>query len=285
MTEYKDGYWTTADDLRLHYRDYPGRADRLPVVCLHGLTRNARDFADLAESLAGERRVIVPEHRGRAESEYAKDATTYNPPQYVEDVIQLLDELGIDRFVSVGTSLGGIMTFIIGATRPDRLAGAVINDIGPYIEPEGLAVIFKYVGQGRSFETWVHAARALEEVHVRAHPTFELADWIAMAKRLMALGGNGRIVFDYDIKIAELFNTIDPDNQPDGWPAVDALAGKPVLIVRGELSDVFSAETMDKMLARLPDAEGISLPDVGHAPLLDEPGVAEAIDRLLARTG
>ena len=283
MAEYLDGYWTSGDELRLHYRDYAGRDDRLPVVCLHGLTRNARDFASLADHIAGERRVIVPELRGRADSEYAKDSATYNPVQYVEDLNVLLSELAIDRFISIGTSLGGLMTFIIAMTMSDRLAGAVINDIGPYIEPSGLARISQYVGQGRSFETWVHAARALEEAQSTAHPRFQLADWIGMAKRTMALTSNGRIVFDYDMKIAEPFADIDPNKQVDAWPAIDGLAGKPVLVIRGALSDLFSTDTMAQMLAKLSDGEGLTLADVGHAPLLDEPEALAAIDRLLAR--
>ncbi|HMP57228.1 MAG TPA: alpha/beta hydrolase, partial [Novosphingobium sp.] len=162
MAEFADGWWTSGDGLKLHFRDYPGDAGRLPVVCLHGLTRNARDFAGVAGRLAGARRVIVPEMRGRGDSAYARDSASYNPLHYVEDVVLLLDELGLDRFVSVGTSMGGLMTFLLAMTRPGRLAGALINDIGPVIDPHGLSRIGAYLGQARSFPTWMHAARALE---------------------------------------------------------------------------------------------------------------------------
>ncbi len=283
MTEFTDGYWTSRDGLKLHYRDYPGRDDRAPVVCLHALTRNARDFAALAERIAGERRVICPEMRGRGDSEYARDAATYNPVQYVEDLGVLLDELAIDRFIVVGTSLGGLMTFVMGMTNPDRIAGAVINDVGPWLEPAGLERIKDYVGQGRSFPTWVHAARGLEETQGSAHPGFDLSDWLEMAKRLMTLSSNGRIVFDYDMKIAEPFAELDVHNQADLWPGLDGLAGKPVLLVRGALSDILSVETMARMKAHLPDAECVTIDNVGHAPTLCEPEAADAIDRLLAR--
>ncbi|MCB2047075.1 MAG: alpha/beta hydrolase [Novosphingobium sp.] len=283
MAEFTDGTWTSSDGLELHYRDYPGREDRPPVLCLHGLTRNARDFADLADRLAGEWRVIVPEMRGRGDSEYAKDADSYNPIQYLSDVNLLLEKLGVDRFVSIGTSMGGLMTMLIAMKSPERLAGAALNDIGTRLEREGLDRILSYAGQGRNFPTWVHAARALEESQKIAHPRFDLADWIAMAKRTMTLTSNGRIVFDYDMKIAEAFSKVDFDNQPDLSPALDALARVPVLILRGEVSDLFSEANCGEMMARLGDAEAVTVAGVGHAPLLIEPEAEAAIDRLLAK--
>lgn len=283
MADFTDGTWTSSDGLELHYRDYPGGGDRPPVLCLHGLTRTARDFADLADRIAGEWRVIVPEMRGRGDSEYAKDADSYNPIQYIADVNALLETLGISRFVSIGTSMGGLMTLLIAMKTPERLAGVVLNDIGTALEREGLDRILSYAGQGRTFPTWVHAARALEETQKVAHPEFELADWIAMAKRTMALTSNGRIVFDYDMKIAETFAKVDFDNQPDLTPALDRLAQTPVLILRGELSDLFSAATCEAMMAKLGNAEAVVVAGVGHAPLLTEPEAGAAIDRLLAK--
>jgi pimeloyl-ACP methyl ester carboxylesterase len=283
MADYSDGKWTSSDGLDLHYRDYPGREDRPPILCLHGLTRNARDFADLADRLAGEWRVIVPEMRGRGDSEYAKDADSYNPIQYIADVNLLLEQLGIERFVAIGTSMGGLMTMLMAMKRPERLAGVVLNDIGTALEREGIDRILAYAGQGRTFPTWVHAARALEETQKVAHPAFDLADWIAMAKRTMALTSNGRVVFDYDMKIAETFAKVDFNNQPDLTPALDKLATVPVLILRGELSDLFSAETCQSMMERLRNAEAVIVAGVGHAPLLTEPEAAAAIDRLLAK--
>jgi pimeloyl-ACP methyl ester carboxylesterase len=289
MVDYADCYWMSRDGLKLHYRDYPGRADRPPIVCLHGLTRNARDFEALAERLAGEWRVLCPEMRGRGDSDYAKDSATYNPVQYVDDLAMLCEQTGIDRFVVIGTSLGGLMTMVIAmgvtALGPDRLAGAVLNDIGPVVEPAGLARIKDYVGLGRSFPTWMHAARGIEESQAVAYPDYGITDWLAMAKRLMVLSGGDRIVFDYDMKIAEPMATLDPAAQPDLWPGIDGLSGKPVLFVRGALSDVLSAETLAAMEQRLPQAEAVTLPRIGHAPVLDEPQAVAAIERLLARVG
>jgi len=283
MTESVDRFWSSRDGLTLHFRDFAGREDRPPVICLHGLTRNARDFESLARRLAGEWRVLCPEMRGRGDSAYAKDSATYNPLQYVEDLGELLAQQGIDRFVAVGTSLGGLMTILTAMATPERLAGAVLNDIGPYVETQGLRRIASYVGQGRSYPTWMHAARDLADLQGAAHPGWAVVDWLAAAKRLMTLSSNGRIVFDYDMKIAEPFVGMDVEHQPDLWPGIDALAGKPVALIRGALSDLLSAATLDTMQRRLPGAEAVTLADVGHAPTLDEPEAVAAIDRLLAK--
>lgn len=275
-------YWTSPDGLKLHYRDYAGPADKPPVLCLHGLTRNARDFAPLADHLAGQWRVIVPEMRGRGMSEYAKDVSTYSPLTYVADVEALLAQLGIARFVSIGTSMGGLMTLLLAAGGAGRLAGAVLNDIGPEIDPTGLDRIAGYVGQGRSFPTWMHAARALEEVHGRWFPDYSIEKWLEMAKRTMVLGQNGRIAFDYDMAIAEPFNEEEGAAPPDLWPAFDALSKAPLLVLRGELSDLLSDQTVAAMKARHPAMRTVTVPRVGHAPMLDEPESLAAIDALLA---
>lgn len=275
-------HWDSADGLKLHYRDYAGDPGKTPVLCLHGLTRNARDFAALADRIAPGRRVLVPEMRGRGRSDYAKDSATYRPAQYVADVELLLSEQGIERFVAIGTSLGGLMTMLLAAAGPGRIAGAVLNDIGPVIEEEGLEAVRGYVGQGRSFQTWMHAARALREVHGAAHPGFGIEDWLAMAKRLMVVGQGGRIVFDYDMAIADALSAADPTAAPaDLWPAFDAMAGVPMVLVRGARSNILSAATAGLMQARNPRLELVTVAECGHAPLLEEAVTVAAIDRLL----
>lgn len=287
MPDFEDRFWSSGDGLKLHFRDYPaaagGAAGGLPVVCLPGLTRNARDFDALAPRLARHRRVLCPDMRGRGDSEYARDASSYTPQQYCEDVLALLEQEAVDRFVAIGTSLGGLMTMGLATAIPERIAGAVINDVGPRLEPTGLARIRDYVGQGRSFPTWVHAARGYEDTHAAAHPGRTLDFWIGMAKRIMTLTSNGRIVFDYDMKIAEPLGEVDVENQAELWPAWQALAGRPLLIVRGALSDLLSPDTLARMRAAIPEAEALTLPAVGHAPTLDEPEAVAAIERLLAR--
>lgn len=280
---FTDGFWTSRDGLKLHYRDYAGPADRPTLLCLPGLTRNARDFHHVAQRLAGQWRVVCPDLRGRGDSAYAKDPASYNPLQYVEDVGLLFEAAGIDRFVAIGTSLGGLMTMIMAMTMPDRIAGALLNDVGPEIAPGGLERIRSYVGQGRSFPTWMHAARALEESQAAVFPDYAIGEWLEVAKRCMVVGSNGRIVFDYDMRIAEPLSQPGGESGVDLWPAFNALKGRPVTLLRGELSDVLAKDVLRKMAKALPDAEAVTVPHVGHAPMLDEAEAVAAIDRLLAR--
>ena len=280
---YVDGYWWSNDGLRLHYRDYPGREDRPPLVCFPGLTRNARDYEGLAQRLAGAWRVILVEFRGRGESAYAKDPMTYVPLVYLQDVEALIGELKLDNFVAVGTSLGGIVTMLLAATDRERLAGAVLNDVGPEIDPGGLARIRNYVGKAVQHPTWMHAARALAESQGDVYPGYDIEAWLAMAKRLFRLNSSGRIVLDYDMKIAEPFRVPGNEAGPDMWPTLDGLKGKPLLVVRGERSDILRAPVAEKMLERVAGAELVTVPGVGHAPTLEEPEAAKAIDKLLAK--
>ena len=280
---FADRFWTSGDGLRLHFRDYPGRTDRPPLLCLPGLTRNARDFAQLAERLAGAWRVLCPDLRGRGDSGYARDPASYNPLQYADDLELLLADQAIDRFVAIGTSLGGLLTMLLAARAPERIVGALLNDVGPELAPAGLARIRDYIGQARSYPTWMHAARAVEETQGLAFPDYRASDWLAMAKRVMVLGGNGRIVFDYDMKIADAFGAPRSEPAPDLWPALLALHGKPVTLLRGELSDLLTEEAQQQMAQRLPGADAVTVARVGHAPMLDEPASVAALDRLLAR--
>lgn len=289
MAEFRDIYWWSSDGLRLHARDYPGAgpgaADAPPVLCLPGLTRNARDFADVARTIAPTRRVIAVEFRGRGESAYAKDPMSYVPLTYAQDVVALLDDQKIDRFATIGTSLGGIVTMLLAGLVPRRLSGAVLNDVGPEIEPAGLARIRGYVGRPSTYPTWMHAARGVQESNAGAYPDWGIEQWLAMAKRLYRLNSAGRIVLDYDMKIAEPFRLPGGEAGPDMWRALAGLAGVPVLVVRGAQSDILSAATADRMIAALPDAELVTVPRVGHAPLLDEPDVVPALSRWLGRSG
>ncbi|MBY6128234.1 alpha/beta hydrolase [Qipengyuania aquimaris] len=284
-SEFSERSWQSPDGLELYFRDYAGDdSGKVPVVCLHGLTRNSRDFEGLAPHIAAlGHRVIVPDMRGRGQSAYADDSATYAVPTYIADVMALLEQEGIDRYVSIGTSMGGLMTMLIAQFAPEKIAGALINDIGPVVDPRGIEKIRTYLGKGGSFPTWMHAARSLEEVHGASHPTFETNDWIAMAKRSMTLCNNGRIAFDYDMKIADPFNDADENAvPPDLWPGFDALADKPLVLVRGEVSEILSAETLALMQKRAPDADTVIVPKAGHAPTLDEPEVRSAVDALLS---
>ncbi len=282
---FTDRHWQSADGLTLHFREYGTASDRPPVICLHGLTRNARDFENLAPHIAGQGwRVLVPSMRGRGDSDYAEDPDSYQVGTYLLDLLALLEAESIDSFVSIGTSMGGLITLVLAGSYPDRIHGAVLNDVGPVLEKAGLDAIKSYVGQGRSFPTWMHAARALEEVHGDAFPDYGTEEWIAMAKRTLTLCNNGRIAFDYDMKIADpILDADEAAVPPDLWPAFDALAAKPLALLRGELSQLLSPQSFEEMQRRAPAAITAMVPGVGHAPTLDEPEARAAIDALLAR--
>lgn len=278
-----DGTWTSADGLKLHYRDHAGGEDHRPaILCLPGLTRNARDFEPVAAAFAGQWRVIAVDFRGRGDSDYARDTSTYVPLTYVADVSALIEHLALERVVTVGTSLGGIVSVLLANAMPQKIAGMVINDIGPVIEPAGLARIREYVGQGRSFPTWMHAARYLQESMGAAFPDYTISHWLRQAKRLMALGNSGRVVLDYDMRIAEPFAAAPVDGPAgDLWPAFRALPAVPRLVLRGALSDILSAATLKAMERKISGLETLTIARTGHAPTLDEPEAQAAIARLL----
>ena len=283
MADWSDGYWWSNDGLRLHYRDYAGDASRPPIICIPGLTRNARDFEGVAARLAGEWRVICVELRGRGESAQAKDPMTYVPLTYLQDMEALLIELKLERFVLFGTTLGGLNTMLMAASGKERIAGALLNDIGPVLESRGLDRIRSYVGRSQNWPTWLHAARSIAEAQADRYPDWGLDDWLVYAKRLCRLSTGGRIVMDYDMRIAEPFKLPQGEAGFDLWPAFRALEGIPSLIVHGELSDVLSAGSVEKMTAEVKTLESATVPRVGHAPTLDEPEAQKAIDKLLKR--
>lgn len=282
MADFEDGYWDSADGLRLHYRDYAGPASKTPLICMPGLTRNARDFEPVAEMLGGKRRMIAIDFRGRGDSAYAKDPMTYLPLTYMQDVDALLHALQLKHFITLGTSLGGIVSMLLATVWKDKMKGAILNDVGPEIGAKGAERIRSYVGLGRSFETWMHAARAMAEAHGEVYPDFRLDDWLRLAKRTCKLANNGRIVFDYDMKIAEPFKLPGGEAGVDLWPVFESLNDVPLLVLRGETSDILEKATATKMLKKHGAATLVTIPRVGHAPSLDEPESLDAIKAFLA---
>jgi len=283
MASWSDGYWGSSDGLRLHYRDYPGSEQRPTIICIPGLTRNARDFEGVAERLSPDWRVICVDLRGRGESAHAKDPMSYVPASYVEDMEALLAELKLERFILFGTSLGGLVTMLLSMRHKDRIAGALINDIGPVIDPAGIERIKTYVGKSQSWPTWLHAARHFSELLHDAYPKWSLDQWLVFTKRVGKLSSAGRVVLDYDMRIAEPFRVSGGDTGFDLWSAFRGLADVPLLVVRGEQSDLLTQNTLEQMQAQMPLMESVTVPDVGHAPTLDEPEAQAAIDRLLSR--
>lgn len=281
---FEDKYFTVRDGLRLHYRDYPGASDKPPLLCLHGLTRNARDWAEFAERYSPGHRVLALDFRGRGGSDYDPLPARYNQLTYAADVIELLDQLGIAQAIFVGTSLGGLVTMAIAVTAPQRIAATILNDVGPDVDPEGVGRILTYVGKDVRFASWDEAARAIAANYGSSFDRYTHEDWVKMAKR-NCREDNGEIRFDYDMAIAEPFKTTGPTPHVDLWPFFLALGHKPLLVVRGAKSDLLTAATAAKMQQLVPGMTLAVVPGVGHAPELNEPEAVAAIDEFLGSLG
>jgi pimeloyl-ACP methyl ester carboxylesterase len=279
---YTDGYFTVRDGLRLHYRDYPGSADRPPLLCLPALTRNVRDYAELAERYSPRFRVLALDTRGRGLSDYDPQPLRYIPPTYAFDVVEMLDHLGISEAVFVGTSLGGLVTMAMTAIAARRVAAAVLNDVGPEIGTVGVDRIISYVGTDPRFQSWDEAARSVAASIGQAFPSHTHDDWLRVARRTCR-ERDGEVRFDYDPAIAVPFSAGDSAPAIDMWPLFLGLAQKPLLCIRGEISELLTAETFERMMAAAPDATFVTVPGVGHPPELSEPEAAAAIEEFLGR--
>jgi pimeloyl-ACP methyl ester carboxylesterase len=283
MATWTDRYWNSAEGLRLHYRDYDGPRDRPPILCIPGLTRNARDFEPVADRYAGEWRVLAVDLRGRGQSEHDPDSSHYAPDYYVADILKLLDQEGIADAVFVGTSLGGICTMLLASTDAERIAGALLNDVGPKVGSAGIEHIATYVGQDVLFTSWEDAEAQLRKRNGALFPNWTDEDWKRFTRRVCREDGKG-VRFDYDMGIADNFRLAKDAERVDAWPWLRAMAGRPVIILRGALSELLTQDTAYRMVEELGgDAELVVIPDVGHAPNLEEPEAVAALDRLLQR--
>jgi pimeloyl-ACP methyl ester carboxylesterase len=281
QARYVDRDLVVADGLRLHYRDYPGPSEKPPLICLHGLTRNARDFAELAKRYSPRWRVLALDFRGRGLSDYDPVSSRYTPLTYGADVIQLLDSLAIPEAVFVGTSLGGLVMMVIAARAPERIRAAILNDVGPDVDPGGIDRILAYVGKDHRFANWDEAASAIATNQRSAFEHYRHDDWVKMAKR-NCREENGEIRFDYDMAIAEPFKTLGAAPHVDLWPFFIALGQKPLLVIRGARSDLLTAATAAKMQQLVPTMKLAAIEGVGHAPELNEPEAVAAIDQFLS---
>ena len=281
MTHFADRWWRSEDGLRLYARDYAGAAGeaKLPVIAIHGLTRNSADFAAVAPIIAATgRRVLAVDVRGRARSDRAADPMTYQPVQYARDMLALMDQAGIARAAFLGTSMGGLITMALTAIAPDRIAAAILNDVGPEVSLVGLTRIAAYAGQPVDTPTWDDAVAYVRKHNAIALPHYTDADWDAFARRVFREGPDGPVL-DYDPDIAVPIRAAGQAALvPDLWGDFERLAtGRPTLLIRGATSDLLDAEIAGRMRARAPEMGYVEVPDVGHAPMLDEPTAEAAI--------
>jgi len=282
--DYAERRWTSADGLSLFARDYAAGDGEalLPVVCLHGLTRNSKDFEDIAPRIAAMgRRVIVPDVRGRGQSARDPNPANYQPKVYARDVAGLLDSLAIPRAIFLGTSMGGIITMTLAASRPKVVAASILNDVGPQIAAEGVARILGYAGKGASIASWDDAADYLRRTSSAAMPGFSDEDWNRFARRTFRDGPDGPEL-DYDPAIAGLLAMPGRLTTFIAWMLFRRLAHKrPTLLLRGALSDLITADIARRMTKAAPAMQSVVVPGVGHAPILDEPVAVDAIERFL----
>jgi pimeloyl-ACP methyl ester carboxylesterase len=278
----------TVDGLALYSRDYAPLlpVTGLPVICLHGLTRNSRDFEVIAPRIAAlGRRVIAPDMRGRGKSANDPDPAHYVAAVYAQDVLALMQALEIPQAVFIGTSMGGIVTMVISTLAPDRVAASVLNDVGPTLAPEGLARIGQYVGHVVPHASWADAAAAVREINLVAYPerVDDDAFWLAFARRTCHERADGQVEADYDPHIALAFADVQDAPPADLTPFFATLAQKPILSVRGALSDLLSEATHAQMCVIKEDIDTATIANIGHAPLLDEPEAWDAVLDFLAK--
>lgn len=283
MADYTDEYFTNKDGLKQHYRDYNNAPDGAPVIlCMPGLTRNAKDFTYIADHLKDRCRLICVEQRGRGMSDWDPEPKRYAPVTYVGDMMTLLEHLDLKSVICLGTSLGGLMTMMMNAMHPGVVKAAIINDIGPAIDQKGIARIKSYVGIGKPPESWEQAIEAVKFANTGVYPKFSQEDWETVTHFLYE-DVNGKPVVQYDAALRQNFDAEDDQSAPDLWPVFAMMHTIPMVVLRGELSDILSQETLDQMAAEHPDLTPVVVKDVGHVPLMREANVQAAIDALIAR--
>jgi pimeloyl-ACP methyl ester carboxylesterase len=273
------------DGLRLHVREYGTRgAPGLAVVCLPGITRTVADFAVLAPALAAaptRRRVIAIDSRGRGRSEYDSNPENYNFVVELGDIVSVLTALAIGPAVFLGSSRGGVLTMLLGAAHPTAIAGVVLHDIGPVVEPKGLARIKSYLGKLPQPHSFEEGADILRRVMSTQFPNLTAEQWLAAARRAWQMK-DGALVPTYDVRLARTLASVDIERPiPPLWNQFDTLADVPMLVIRGGNSDILSLETVAAMRARREQMEVIEVADQGHAPLLEGESLLRGVIRFV----
>jgi len=283
--QFRDVFCQSADGLKLHAKVIgPENSALLPVLCLPGLTRTTDDFDEIAHAIAtssaAPRKVVSIDYRGRGLSDYDPDPAKYAVPVELGDVLAIAASLGISRAILLGTSRGGLISMAMAAAQPKLLAGVILNDIGPALEMGGLMKIKGYIANPPPRQTWDEAARGLKELFSTVFPSLTDAEWMTWARRAFREKTSGGLERTYDLKISHTLDGLDPSNPlPQVWELFDAMAGIPLMLIHGALSDLLSVQGVQDMVARRPDIDLVTVADQGHAPLLaDKP----TMDRIVA---
>jgi pimeloyl-ACP methyl ester carboxylesterase len=285
---FSDFYYSSADGLRLHARIYGDDANgALPVVCLPGLTRNVRDFHELALHLSREtkrlRKVVAFDYRGRGGSAYDKEWQNYNIGVEAGDIVSGLVALGIEHAAFIGTSRGGLIIHVLAATRPAALKAVVLNDIGPVVEGEGFAHIRAYLERATKPASFAEAVAIQRGIHGQAFSALTDREWERMVRAIYR-DEAGKPVADFDPALLKTISGLDLSQPlPMLWPQFEGLSGVPMLAIRGENSKLLSAHTLEEMARRHPSIETITVEGQGHAPMLETGPLAAQIEAFLDR--
>ncbi|SLN73036.1 alpha/beta fold hydrolase [Ruegeria meonggei] len=270
-------FFTTSDGRDLYFED---TGSGTPLLCLAGLTRNTKDFSFLTPHVT-DLRLIAMDYRGRGQSDYDPDFMNYNVPRESQDVIELLDHLGLDRVAVLGTSRGGLIAMALAISHPKRLRAVVLNDVGPVIEPSGIAKIMGYIGKQPVSKTFDHAAQALQHVMGPQFPGISLDRWRQVAEFQYEQTADG-LALRYDPALRTvLMDQAAAGETPDLWAFFEALRDIPTGVIRGANSDILSTETLIEMHKRHPGLISVEVPDRGHVPFLDEPQSLNLIRKVL----
>jgi pimeloyl-ACP methyl ester carboxylesterase len=284
---WRDIYYTSCDDLRLHARHYPAaRGGARPAVCLPGLSRTGRDFHDLAVHLATDpvhpRDVYTVDYRGRGQSAFDPDWENYTQSVELDDTLDLMAIEAVHHAAIIGTSRGGLIAMSMAVRRPTAIGLVVLNDIGPVIETRGLLRITSYVGKLPLPRNWADAATLMREIHGRAFPAIEERQWAEIAHACFN-EKHGAPAEGYDPALARTLVGIDLSRPlPALWGQFTALTPFPALVLRGANSDLLSADTVAAMVSRHPNMHSLTVPGQGHAPMLKDSLSIETIARFLA---
>ena len=279
MTGFEENTFRTRDGINLYYRDYNGLAGKTPILCLSGTGGNSKVYDDLAPHIAQTRRVLTMDGRGHGRSDRDPDWQHYHYDVDRDDVIEFLASLGVSKIVTVGTSLGGIVTMHIAGYKPDLLAGSVMNDVGPVIGEAGRQRLHDNMGKPMVFDSFEDAAQAQKE---RAEVGFAFTDaeWLLRVNRIYAQDPDGKVKANMDPMYGRVFR--ERKRLPDYWHFFENMKAIPVLAIRGAVSDILDQATLDEMKRRKPDLKTAIVPGRGHCPMLTEPQALAAIDPFLA---
>lgn len=287
---YRDIYFTSRDGLRLYGRHYPAMfrdgTERRPLLCLAGLTRNGRDFHVFAEDIArradAPRDVYTFDYRGRGFSESDPEWQNYTVPLEMVDVLDFMTVTGLSQPAIIGTSRGGLIAIVMAAAQPRSVGPVVLNDIGPVIEQKGLGRISAYVGRIPLPGSWKEAGALVHDMGRRAFPGISAEEWVDVAKQWFN-EHKGRPAPGYDAALSNALSVLDGPI-PKLWPQFEALKRVPVLVLRGENSDILSAATVEEMGRRHPALSSFVVRGQGHAPLLRDAETIDVVARFLVAT-